>query len=90
MKSTLRFIAFAVLACASLVSATFGALREVAAATYRMAKDWMRDGFKLMAGKTFDLSPVSLRIIQAKSFVQRFMKRERPEVTGSWRMCPSI
>nr|WP_315471752.1 hypothetical protein [uncultured Rhodoferax sp.] len=90
MKSTFRFIAFAVLACASLVSATFGALREVAAATYRMAKDWIRGGFKLVARVEDAFARPAVAIVQAKAHAQALMKRERPVLTGSWRMCPSI
>ena len=32
----------------------------------------------------------SVRIVQAKAFMQRIVKRERPVVTASWRTCPSI
>ena len=28
-------------------------------------------------------------LMQARSYVMRLAKRERPELTGSWRMCPS-
>lgn len=29
-------------------------------------------------------------LVVAKAFVQRVLKRERPVVTATWRMCPSI
>jgi len=29
-------------------------------------------------------------LAQAKAFTLRLIKRERPVVTASWRMCPSI
>ena len=28
--------------------------------------------------------------VQAKAFMQRIIKRERPVMTASWRMCPSV
>lgn len=62
-------------------------------AVYRFAKEAIRD-FCLSAVKTvataFRLrSMLQVSLIQAKTYVIRLAKRERPELTGSWRMCPS-
>ena len=46
-------------------------------------------GLHLFANEPGGRSP-SVRILQAKAFVQRLVKRERPVVTASWRACPSI
>lgn len=29
-------------------------------------------------------------LVRAKRFLLRILKRERPVVTGAWRMCPSV
>lgn len=90
MKSFRSVFVLAVLAGFAIVSSGFAAVRSIAAATYRAVKDWMLDGFKLVAGEASDLNPVSIRIVQAKAFVLRIIKRERPVLSSSWRMCPSI
>lgn len=46
-------------------------------------------GLQLFANEPSGRNP-SVRIVQAKAFVQRLVKRERPVVTASWRACPSI
>lgn len=46
-------------------------------------------GLQLFANEPGGRSP-SVRILQAKAFVQRLVKRDRPVVTASWRACPSI
>lgn len=90
MKSFRNVLSLAVLACAAFVSLGFAAVQAFAVATYRAVKDCIHDGFKLVAGVVSDLNPVSIRIVQAKAFVQRIIKRERPVLSSSWRMCPSI
>lgn len=90
MKSFRNVLSLAVLACAAFVSSGFAAVQAFAVATYRAVKDWIHDGFKLVAGEASDLNPVSIRIVQAKAFVLRIIKRERPVLSSSWRMCPSI
>ena len=90
MKSTLRLFAVAVLACASFVSSSLAALHEFAIATYRGVKGLIYDGFKLMARVDDAHARPAIAVVQAKAHAQAFMKRERPVLTGSWRMCPSI
>lgn len=44
---------------------------------------------KSVAEKTADLLERLKPLMKAKAFVLSLAKRERPELTGSWRMCPS-
>ncbi len=89
-------LALACLAIASPFTQLYKPVSRFASAvyrTYKRAKDWLVEsiafGFNLAAGAQSDLNPVSIRLAQAKAFVMRLAKRERPELTGSWRMCPS-
>jgi membrane-bound lytic murein transglycosylase B len=80
------------LVCAVLASAALAVAAPVvhaAVSAYRFAKDWLVTGFKLFAS-TETVSRPTIARVQAKAFVQRIMKRERPTVTPGWRMCPSI
>lgn len=90
MKNSLRLIAFAVLSCAAFVSSSLEALHGFAVATYRAVKSFVYDAFKLVAAPDDAHARPAVAFVQAKAFVQRIMKRERPQLTGSWRMCPSI
>jgi hypothetical protein len=87
MKRSLYALA---LACVALAASAVSHVVDAAVSAYRFTKDCLATGFKLLAGEAADLNPVSIRITQAKAFVQRIMKRERPTVTPGWRMCPSI
>jgi hypothetical protein len=64
-------------------------LFDVAVATGRALKNLVLDGFKLAAGSKADRERTVLPFIQARAFTLRRAKRQRPEVSGSWRMCPS-
>lgn len=48
---------------------------------------------KLVAGpeptEDTETSPAVVGIVKAKAFVLRLVKRERPQISPSWRMCPS-
>lgn len=90
MKRSL--FAWAAIACFAIASTVAWAIRpafDVVTATYRKVKDWVLDGFKLAACADENHPRASALLLQAKAFVLRLAKRERPEVTGSWRMCPS-
>jgi hypothetical protein len=87
------FLAIALLACASLASVAYAVVAPMVIAVVgfaRRLKTLALDGIALVGGGSSDLNPISIRIVQAKAFVQRIAKRERPVVTSSWRMCPSI
>ena len=80
------------LVCAVLASAAIALAAPVlnaAVSACRYVKDWLVTGFKLLAATDTVTQPAITRV-QAKAFVQRIMKRERPTVTPGWRMCPSV
>ncbi len=78
-----------VTAATTFVSDAFGYVASSVSAAYRVVKKLVADGFKLM--ERADSARVAERpLVQAKAFVQRLAKRERPTVTPGWRMCPSI
>lgn len=79
------FFAMALLACASVAVACY----EAVAVGFTKLKAWMFDGIAQVAGDTGAMSQPVKHIVQAKAFVLRIAKRERPVVTSSWRMCPS-
>ncbi len=94
MKSSLWKLA-AILAigiaavCSPVISMAYAVHRTV-----KRAKDWLVDtisfGFKLAGnGGGSSCGPAAVMLVQAKAFVLRLAKRERPELTSSWRMCPS-
>lgn len=86
-----RLFALAAAACFAMVSVPVCWVRPtfaVVAASYRKVKNWILDGFKLAAA-TVEGAKTTVLFVQAKAFMLRIAKRERPEVSGSWRMCPS-
>lgn len=86
-----RFLSFALMTCAFAAAAFHSFAVEPIIAAYRMARGFVSDAFKAVgeSSTSADLNPVSLRL-KFKAFTQRIEKRERPVVTSSWRMCPSI
>ncbi len=84
------FLAIAVLACAALASASYDAVAKPIIAAYQMVKGLVLDAFKLASIEGSGFAKPAVHRVQAKAFVQRLEKRERPVVTSSWRMCPSI
>lgn len=91
MRSTFRsLLAFAALACLSAASFAHATIVAPICAVARAVKAWAADGFKLAArtdGEGFARPQVLF--VQARAFVLRLAKRERPQLSGSWRMCPS-
>jgi len=83
------FLAIALLACAALASVCFHAVADPVIATFRVAKEVILYGFKLSEAEPTGRANPMVRRVQAKSFVERIEKRDRPVVTSSWRMCPS-
>ena len=84
-----RFLSIAFMACASLACAGFAAVQSVIVSAYQFAKGFVLDGFALAAGEGKGIAKPGVMLVQAKAFVVRLAKRERPVMTGSWRMCPS-
>lgn len=84
------FLAIALLACASLAVACYHAVADPIVAVCRMAKSFVLDACALAANEESGIAKPAVQRVQAKAFVQRLVKRERPVVTSTWRMCPSI
>lgn len=84
------FMAIALLACAALASTCYHAVADPIVAVCRVAKLVVMDAFKLAANESREVAKPVVQMVQAKAFVQPIEKRERPVVTGAWRMCPSI
>ena len=83
------FMAIALMACASLASACYHVVADHLVAAYRMAKSFLLNAFKLAANEGSGFAKPAVHRVQAKAFVQRLAKHERPVMTDSWRMCPS-
>jgi hypothetical protein len=100
MKRTFFFscsILFAAAACAVMGSiATFARdyvpkrVQSVVASVGSFLKTLVLDGFKLAVPDAGGKDAAVVAFVQAKAFVVRLAKRERPLVTDNWRMCPSI
>lgn len=83
----------ALLACAALASvavATYDRAFGIVESAYASLKSFVLDGVALLAGTADAPKRSMVMLVQAQAFVLRLAKRERPVVTASWRMCPSI
>jgi hypothetical protein len=85
--------ALAVLALAGAAAIAFAAdflapVVNIARRAYGTVRDVFLHGFEL-AAQTATVRQPAILLVQAKAFVLRLAKRERPVVTTSWRMCPS-
>lgn len=92
MKSFRTFLAVLAIAAAGAIAAAVHFLEPVVTMAKRAgtaARDFVMRGFELALQTTAVRQPAVL-LVQAKAFVLRLIKRERPVVTASWRMCPSI
>lgn len=85
-----NFLAIALLACASLALACFHAVANPVIASCRRFKDVVLYGFKLAEIEPIEKPRQAKLRVRAKSYVASIMKRQRPVVTSSWRMCSSI
>jgi len=88
-----RFFTVALLACAAVAAfsvSTYDHAVTAVSVAYRGVKDFLVEGFKLVAGTPETPKEPAVQLVQAKSFVQRIVKRQRPMVTPGWRMCPSV
>lgn len=83
------FLAIALLACAALAVACYHAVADPVVSIYQVAKSFVLDAFKLAGTEGVGFALPAVVLVQAKAFVLRLAKRERPVVTSSWRMCPS-
>jgi len=83
------YLAIALMACASVAMACFHAVADPIFTTLRSLKGFALNACSLAAGEGSGVAKPTVMRIQAKSFVMRLVKRERPVVTSTWRMCPS-
>lgn len=89
-RSFLAVIALsACAALASVASTTYDRVAGIALSVFRGVKDFVLGGIALVAGTPAETNGPAVVLVQAKAFVMRLVKRERPVVTNSWRMCPS-
>lgn len=83
------FLAIALMACASLAAACYHAVADPIVSVCRSIKSFALDACSLAAGEGSGVAKPTVVRVQAKAFVMRLVKRDRPMVTSSWRMCPS-
>jgi hypothetical protein len=91
MKSSRMFslVLAAVALCSAAVVSTYRQAVEVAVSSYRTIQRVVFFGFELAAGTKANTARTVLPFVQAKAFVLRIIKRDRPIVSNDWRMCPS-
>ena len=95
MSRTSRLFAIAAIACAALAGAfvsVAAASRDYVVAAVHRAWDFVIDGSRVSANVQRASSSYikhSVQLVAAKAFILRMAKRERPNVTPLWRMCPS-
>jgi len=91
MKRFHTFLAVLAIAAAGAIAAAVHIMEPVVTMAKRAgaaARDFVLHGFEL-AAQTATVRQPAVLLLQAKAFVLRLIKRERPVVTASWRMCPS-
>ena len=91
MKPFRTFLAVLTLATAAAIAAAANFLEpavDIARRAFGAVRDVVLHGFEL-AAQTATVRQPAVLLVQAKAFVLRLIKRERPVVTASWRMCPS-
>lgn len=77
-------------ALALAVVPVFESIRDAIGSFVQACTRFVLRGVEIIARRdTVPLRPV-VNLVQAKAFVQRIMKRERPVMTVGWRMCPSV
>ena len=76
-------------ATASAVERTTTLVLSAGDAVWRGVCTFAAEVVRVIAPKALTDTTPAVRKAQAKAFVQRLAKRERPVVTSSWRMCPS-
>ena len=93
MKYAFKFLSALCLAAAALscvAKAFVVAAKSVAVASLIWLKTTTLDAFKLAATQDDGKAVSVVSFMQAKAFVLRIIKRDRPVVSADWRMCPSV
>lgn len=83
------FRSFALAACALAISAAAYAAAPVAAAC-RFVAIHVAAAFGMAAPATKIKQLTPSWCVKGKAFAGRLAKRERPLLTSTWRMCPSV
>lgn len=78
------------LAAAIAVLSTASHIVDVAVSTCRAFKNYMVDRFMAVMATPEPQKASQVWFVQTREFVARILRRQRPVVTSSWRMCPSI
>lgn len=91
-RSLFALVAVGLAACAIAVCNAFvvtrNAITDVCLDVKRRAADIVLAGLELAAQPQLVFRP-AVMLERARAFQVRLAKRDRPEITGSWRMCPS-
>ena len=91
MIRTLRSLAFlAALSAVVLTTVSFDKAVAIGTAIAVGVRAFARHVVDVLAPAATDDRAPAVRFLQAKAFAQRLVTRERPQITGTWRMCPSI
>ncbi len=79
-------VLLAVVAVASIASVVSATARWVYAGAVALARDTFVGPVDLVATEA---ATPQRPLVQARAFVLRLLKRERPVITNDWRLCPS-
>jgi len=90
MKKTFIAFALAFMAVLSFACDVLASAGSLLGGVYRGAKSFAMDAIEALAREDVERQVPKVPLVRAKSFIQRILKRERPVVMPSWRMCPSV
>ena len=85
----LSFAAMACLAAAAFVAGTGVAIAATARRVWDAVTAWVSPP-EAIHSKSPDQTRAGVALVTARAYVQRMLRRNRPDVTPGWRMCPSI
>lgn len=88
-KSLFALVCVAIAACAGWVGAAVAHVADVVVATGRAFKNLVLDGLLLAAPIDQGKTAAVVAFVQARAFVLRLIKRDRPVKSTQWSMCPS-
>lgn len=95
MKRSHFFLSLALGAALAITACVVDRWHDLQVFTVRAIKavrDWLAGAsldFAKLAGAS-TTGPRLVGFVQAKAFVRRVIKRERPVISALWRMCPSV
>lgn len=89
-RSLFALAAAACLACVAVASRTLERASDFGAAVLAGVKTFAVHVVDVLAPATAGDREPAVRILQAKEFVQRTIRRKNLLVTDGWRMCPSV